>query len=147
MKTYKNITLGDLSSRYPNGTKATDEARALIQGLCAVKVEQRLSCLHGNASDVMAHPWFEGCDWDGLINLTQEPPWRPRLAAYDDTQYFDDVAQNEWLEGPVCTPLPPELEQLWQGLQKEYSSESGDSKDQMDHLNHATNSPNESVPL
>ena len=57
MKTYQNITVGDLFKCYPDDSKATDEARALIQGLCTVKVAYRLGYLKGGANDVMTHAW------------------------------------------------------------------------------------------
>ena len=39
----------------------------------------------------MRHPWFVGAhfDWDGLVNLTLEPPWFPRLRSPLDTSYFE----------------------------------------------------------
>ena len=45
MQTYQNITHGELSKCYPDSSNATDEARALIQGLCTVKVAYRLGYL------------------------------------------------------------------------------------------------------
>ena len=54
MKTYQNIIQGALSSCYPADATVTDEARALIQGLCTVKVAYRLGYLKGGADDVMA---------------------------------------------------------------------------------------------
>lgn len=37
---------------------------------------------------LMAHPWFEGMQWD-TIHL-ETPPYRPHLLAEDDTRHFDD---------------------------------------------------------
>ena len=51
--------------------------------------------LQGGAANVLGHVWFEGFDFDALINKALEPPWKPQLTSADDTQYFDKEAQNE----------------------------------------------------
>ena len=55
--------------------------------------------LKGGAEDLISHPWFnmpgQALDWDGLINQTVAPPWRPDLASADDTSFFDEEAQAE----------------------------------------------------
>ena len=121
LQTYKNITHGALSSCYPDDSAATDESRALIQGLCTVKVAFRLGYLKGGAGDVMAHAWFQDYDWDGLVNLTQPPPWRPSLKTFDDTTCFEDTNAGTSLDGPTHTEHPPELEERWKALMTEYA--------------------------
>ena len=93
MRTYTNITKGDLHGRFPKACGASQEARALVQGLLTVRVAHRLGYLKGGAKDVIDHPWLASYDFDGLVNLTIVPPWLPNLTAADDTQYFeaDDV--------------------------------------------------------
>ena len=134
MKTYQNITVGDLFKCYPDDSKATDEARALIQGLCTVKVAYRLGYLKGGAADVQAHAWFSGYDWDGLVNSTIEPPWRPQLSSCDDTTCFDDQSSGGTsLDGPQGREYGDDLKSKWKGLQEEYWGGSG-VEDDMGHL-------------
>jgi len=133
MKTYQNITHGELSRCYPDSSAATDEARALIQGLCTVKVAYRLGYLKGGADDVMAHAWFVAFDWDGLVNMTIEPPWRPSLSSSDDTTCFDEAEGDDSLDGPANKVPQEELEAKWKSLQAEYSHGSSANHD-MNHL-------------
>jgi len=133
MKTYQNITHGSLSSCYPADATVTDEARALIQGLCTVKVAYRLGYLKGGADDVMAHAWFDSYDWDGLVNLTKEPPWRPALKAFDDTTCFDDLSNGTSLDGPMGKEHPEELHKRWHSLMDEYAGGAG-KQQAMGHL-------------
>ena len=135
MKTYQNITHGSLSSCYPEDSKASDEVRALIAGLCTVKVAYRLGYLKGGADDVMAHAWYAGAnfDYDGLINLTLPSPWRPTLGSCDDTTCFDEDVGGESLEGPAeARAHPDELCKRWEALQAEYMG--GGSLHDFSHL-------------
>jgi len=126
MQTYQNITHGELSKCYPDSSTATDEARALIRGLCTVKVAYRLGYLKGGANDVMAHAWFAAFDWDGLVNLTVESPWRPSLSSCEDTMCFDEMEGTNSLDGPSSTrAMGAELEAKWTALQAEYAGEGG----------------------
>ena len=50
----------------------------------------RLGYLRGGASEVLSHVWFEDFDWDGLVNMSVAPPWRPQLKRADDASFFDD---------------------------------------------------------
>ena len=115
------------------GWRIGSQARALIQGLCTVKVAYRLGYLKGGANDVMAHPWFVGVDWDGLINLTKEPPWRPTLKGFDDTQCFESQSHGDSLEGEATNDHPVDLVKRWTELQEEYTRIPG-KLDSMGHL-------------
>jgi len=135
MKTYQNITRGNLAACYSDDERErpTSHARSLIQGLCTVKVAFRLGYLKGGAEDVMAQRWFDGYDWAGLVNQTKEPPWRPQLARSDDTQCFEDAAGGDSLDGPASGPTPPkELLDKWRRLQEEYAG--GVTLHNMSHL-------------
>ena len=126
MKIYHNITHSKLSSCYPRDSTVTNTARTLIQGLCTVKVAYRLGHLKGGAQDVMAHPWFEGYDWDGLVNLTEEPPWRPALKSFDDTACFGEPPKGVSLDGPTVPKAhSEELQERWQILMEEYAGVAG----------------------
>lgn len=132
MQTYQNITHGELSKCYPESSAATDEARALMQGLCTVKVAYRLGYLKGGAEDVCAHAWFANFDWGSLVNLTMESPWRPTLSSCEDTACFDDADGSDSLDGPVGKAVADDLEAKWKVLQNEYASGAG--LDETSHL-------------
>lgn len=141
MKTFRNITHGSLSTHWPRDQLVSPEARALAEGLCQVKLPLRLGYLTGGVEDVMGHAWFgEAYDWDGLVNLTKEPPWRPRLEACDDRRCFDSVDEDDALDGPKpgrerrSTADPELLEQTWLELQGAYKSRGEALLDEMSHL-------------
>ena len=133
MQTYQNIIQGALSSCYPEDSAASTEVRALCQGLCTVKVPYRLGYLKGGANDVMEHAWFGAdFDWEGLVNMTKEPPWRPNLSSATDTTCFDSDPGGESLEGPAGKSHPEELAKRWAALQEEYAG--GPEIQDMAHL-------------
>ena len=114
MKTFENILKGEVNlSDKPN---LTERAREILGGLLCPKLSARLGYLKGGASDVIGHAWFEGFDWDGLINLTIEPPWRPKPAAADDLRYFDagdeDDAAN-YSPGGKVQPESTKYQHVW----------------------------------
>ena len=41
--------------------------------------------------DVISHEWFTKFDWDGLVNQTLTPPWRPTFKAADDACFFEEA--------------------------------------------------------
>ena len=133
MKTYQNITAGQLLQCYPDDAKVSEEARELIQGLCTVKVAYRLGYLKGGANDVQEHTWFAGYDWNGLVNMTVDPPWRPNLKSFDDTTCFDDQADGNSLDGPSGRSHPEDLLSKWRDLRTEYTG-SANAVDDMSHL-------------
>ncbi|KAG9301210.1 hypothetical protein G9A89_012593 [Geosiphon pyriformis] len=52
----------------------------------------------GDASEIRAHPWFKGVDWDALHKTT--PPFRPKLKSDADTRYFEEITD----ENPLAPP-------------------------------------------
>ncbi|KAH8068715.1 hypothetical protein JL721_6578 [Aureococcus anophagefferens] len=73
--------------------------RNLIKGFVTKNVAGRLGYQKGGAEDVVKHAFFEDFDFDGLVNKTLAPPWRPKLKKADDTSYFDQEAMADCLEG------------------------------------------------
>ena len=71
---YKLILRGDYD--YPeyfmNGEN--EDARNFIDILLSRIPEARNN---GSFDYLKAHPWFEDFDWNGLVNKTIEPPYRP----------------------------------------------------------------------
>ena len=82
---------------------------------------------------MMQHEWFKEYDWDGLVNATKEPPWRPSLKACDDTTCFDDASSGDSLDGPSGKSHAEDLVKKWASLQQEYTGSEGKIVD-MSHL-------------
>ena len=96
MKTFANIIKGELT--FPSDVPFTKQARELLGGFLQVKLSVRLGYLKGGAEDVISHAWFSSFDWAGLVNLTVEVPWRPRLKAADDVRFFGNDVEKEFCE-------------------------------------------------
>ncbi|TMW60865.1 hypothetical protein Poli38472_000907 [Pythium oligandrum] len=45
--------------------------------------------LGSNISDILNHEYFEGIDWDLLLQKKIEAPWKPKLASPLDVEYVD----------------------------------------------------------
>lgn len=63
-------------------------SQSFISGLLGREFQSRLGS-HGGGSEVRAHPWLEGMDWDILKKGKLAPPFKPELQSEDDTAYFD----------------------------------------------------------
>ena len=63
--------------------------RQLIAGLLEQDLSKRLGCLSGGAEDIKNNPWFQGVDWNIVLQKRIQPPWMPELTSDKDYQYFD----------------------------------------------------------
>jgi len=86
MKIYEQIVEGKI--RFP--AAMSDDARAIITGLCTVDVSKRLGNVKGGAGAVKAHPWFKDVDWDAVYYRKGQGPIVPHLRGKDDTRNFDE---------------------------------------------------------
>ncbi|EEY63375.1 ribosomal protein S6 kinase, putative [Phytophthora infestans T30-4] len=94
---------------------ATDFLRRLL----VKNPRQRLGCGADGAREIMGHPWFEGVDWDALLNRRVEPPFRPvakdihgsrartsSAALNANLQYVPNIfKQQEVADSPVISVL------------------------------------------
>jgi serum/glucocorticoid-regulated kinase 2 len=66
----------------------SSKVKNLIEGLLTKKSESRL-CSNSGAFEIRNHPWFEGMDWNGLINKTIKVPFIPTIKSDVDVSNFD----------------------------------------------------------
>jgi hypothetical protein len=85
----------------------------------AWQVAYRLGYLRGGASEVLKHDWFDGFDWDALVNLSMASPWRPQLKKADDASCFDESVGGDAsiIMDKEPPSYAPELEAQWETLQ------------------------------
>lgn len=43
----------------------------------------------------MAHPWFDGLDWEALRNREMEPPYKPTISSKMDTANFEEFDDDQ----------------------------------------------------
>ncbi|KAJ9591965.1 hypothetical protein L9F63_001477, partial [Diploptera punctata] len=96
MKTYNIILKGIDAIEFPRNI--TRNAMALIKKLCRDNPAERLGYQKGGISEIQKHKWFDGFNWEGLINHTLIPPITPKVRSVTDTSNFDDYPPDS--EGP-----------------------------------------------
>jgi len=58
-------------------------------------------CLKKNPAErisdnqIKSHPWFEGIDWDMLLNKQIPAPWKPVVSGADDVSNIDETFTQE----------------------------------------------------
>ena len=101
MQTYRNIVAGEQCClTLQEGAKLLPAARDLSGKLLTVRVAYRIGYLKGGAADVVDHGWFSEFDWDGLLNTTLAPPWKPKFKDAEDTTFFEPEDNACTIEGP-----------------------------------------------
>ena len=72
---------------------------------------------------------YASFDWDGLVNLTLDSPWRPSLTSAHDTTCFDEAEGGDSLDGPAGRTPPDELAAKWDALRTEYAADASGADD------------------
>ncbi|XP_021933459.1 cGMP-dependent protein kinase, isozyme 2 forms cD4/T1/T3A/T3B isoform X1 [Zootermopsis nevadensis] len=101
MKTYNIILKGIDAIEFPRNI--TRNATALIKKLCRDNPTERLGYQKGGISEIQKHKWFDGFNWEGLINHTLIPPITPKVRNVTDTSNFDEYPPDS--EGPPLDDL------------------------------------------
>ncbi|KAL0274709.1 UNVERIFIED_CONTAM: hypothetical protein PYX00_002773 [Menopon gallinae] len=96
MKTYNIILKGIDAIEFPRNI--TRNANALIKKLCRDNPAERLGYQKGGISEIQKHKWFDGFNWEGLINRTLTPPILPQVKDPLDHSNFDEYPPDA--EGP-----------------------------------------------
>jgi len=124
---YKNIAFGKV--RFPRDALSND-GRTFVKGLLNRNPKHRLGA-HGDADELMAHPFFSDINWVALGKKNCTPPFKPRLKSETDTSNFDPEFTNA-LNGAsslnaraaalaaggqvASTPLSPTMQANFQGF-------------------------------
>ncbi|XP_069699973.1 cGMP-dependent protein kinase, isozyme 2 forms cD4/T1/T3A/T3B isoform X2 [Periplaneta americana] len=96
MKTYNIILKGIDAIEFPRNI--TRNATALIKKLCRDNPAERLGYQKGGISEIQKHKWFDGFNWEGLLNHTLIPPITPKVRNVTDTSNFDEYPPDS--DGP-----------------------------------------------
>ncbi|XP_059616810.1 cGMP-dependent protein kinase, isozyme 1 [Phlebotomus argentipes] len=98
MKTYNIILKGIDMVDFPRHMSRT--AIGLIKKLCRDVPVERLGYQKGGFEDIKKHKWFQGFDWDGLINQTLGAPIVQPVEGPLDVSNFDKF--------PIDSAIPPD---------------------------------------
>lgn len=124
---YKNIAFGKV--RFPRDALST-EGRNFVKGLLNRNPKHRLGA-HGDANELMQHPFFHDIDWDALNRRAVIPPFKPKLRSDMDTSNFDpeftsaldnNASLNDRAAAvangfmPASTPLSPTMQANFKGF-------------------------------
>ncbi|ESO87373.1 hypothetical protein LOTGIDRAFT_127769 [Lottia gigantea] len=92
MKTYNIILKGIDVIEFPR--KISRNAHALIKKLCRDAPVERLGYGKNGITDIKKHKWFQGFDWEGLLNHSITPPIIPKVKNPTDYSNFDSYPKD-----------------------------------------------------
>lgn len=75
---------------------------SILQQLLCRDPQKRLGSGPRDALDIMEHPYFDNIDFDALVNLQVEAPYKPEVESATDVRYFDREFTSEM---PALTPM------------------------------------------
>ncbi|KAJ3433590.1 non-specific serine/threonine protein kinase [Anaeramoeba flamelloides] len=74
--------------------KLSSEAQDLLKGLLIKDPQKRLGSSSRN-ENIRNHPFFEGLDWDKVLNKKYKPEFIPKVEGQEDIRHIDTVFTNE----------------------------------------------------
>ena len=89
--------------RFPKRIQLSDQAKDLIKKLLIKKQDKRLGANKG-FEEIKVHPFFQGFDFDALLNKKLEAPFIPKLSGKLDVRNFDEEFTSE----EIATSVIPE---------------------------------------
>lgn len=64
--------------------------------------KKRLGAGPSDAKEIKEHPFFQGVNWDDMLQKRVPPPFRPTISGPLDTSNFDEEFTRE---RPALTPI------------------------------------------
>ena len=111
---YKEILRSNFS--FPNDNNKVSKANSLIKCLLKKKVNERIC----NVSSLKKKPFFEGFDFDKLVDLRLKPPYKPTKHNFDrylkeNNPYENFVKEDKSAnkKGKDNGEIPPDYEPNW----------------------------------
>lgn len=103
MQTYNLILKGMDMVEFPR--KINKSAQHLVKKLCRDNPAERIGYQRDGLKDIKKHKWYQGFDWEGLINKRVSPPITPKIKNAVDASNFDSY--------PKDTEEPPDEMSGW----------------------------------
>lgn len=92
MQTYNLILRGMDMVEFPR--KINKSAQHLVKKLCRDNPAERIGYQRDGLRDIKKHKWYQGFDWEGLVNKRVSPPITPRVKNATDSSNFDSYPKD-----------------------------------------------------
>merc|ERR1712007_369996 len=86
MEVYSKVVKGIGNVKFPKRCKGNLEQ--LVKDLCNTSPNERLPMKMDGLQRLKSHKWYEGFDWNAMLNLTMTPPYVPRVKNKKDLANF-----------------------------------------------------------
>ena len=80
--------------KFPKRISLSEDAKDIIKKLLDKNPQKRLGSQKG-LEEIKNHPFFQGIDFDLILQKKVKPPFLPQLTNETDVQYFDEEFTNE----------------------------------------------------
>jgi protein kinase A len=80
---------------FPQQPIISEPAKDIVRSFCTVDRTRRLGNISGGAARVKVHPFFEGVNWDDMLNRTHRGPIIPHIRYPGDAQCFDTYPEEK----------------------------------------------------
>lgn len=99
---------------FPQEPPISEPARDIIRSFCTVDRSRRLGNISGGAARVKAHPFFEGVNWDDILNRRQRGPIVPPIRYPGDAQCFDTYPEDDGKREPYTEEMARRYDHFFQ---------------------------------
>ncbi|KXJ94028.1 camp-dependent protein kinase catalytic subunit [Microdochium bolleyi] len=99
---------------FPADPPISENAQNIIRSFCTVDRSRRLGNISGNANAVKSHPFFEGIDWDALLDRQIPPPIVPQVRFPGDAQCFDLYPEDDGKREPYTDEMAGKYDQYFE---------------------------------
>lgn len=99
---------------FPADPPISEKAQNIISSFCTVDRSRRLGNISGNANAVKSHPFFEGINWDALLDRQIPPPIVPQVRFPGDAQCFDLYPEDDGKREPYTDEMAGKYDPYFQ---------------------------------
>lgn len=93
------------------------EAVDIIQKLLTRDPKLRLGSSERDAEEIMEHPYFGDVNFDDVLNLRVEPPYKPDVSDPREAKCFEEEFTSQAAKlTPVNSVLSPKLQEMFRGF-------------------------------
>jgi serine/threonine protein kinase len=83
------------------------DAKGLVKKLLTADLGKRYGNLKNGVDDIKQHKWFNNIVWTDLLEKKMPSPFKPKVAADNDTSNFDDYPDSDELPPVVPAATDP----------------------------------------